>query len=87
MTKTTAGEGFCRRERAGDADSVEARHGNVEQQEVRVQRVGQVDRGVSVAGGADELRAVRPRKQQLQPLGRERLVVCDQYAERAVLTH
>ena len=78
MTNTTAGDGFVRGERARDVDPVEAGHGDVEQQHVGLQRFGQADRAIAVAGGADQLRAVGPGEQQLQPLGGERLVVGDQ---------
>ena len=38
-----------------------------------MQRLGEVDRGIAVAGGADELRAISSRKQQLEPLRGQRL--------------
>ena len=81
------GRGVLRGERARDADPVEARHRDVEQQHVGVQRLGQVDRAVAVARGADQLRALGAREQQLQPLGGERLVVGNQDAQRLGLSH
>ena len=78
MTNTTAGDGSLRGERARDLDPVEPRHGDVEQQQVGLQRLGQADRGFAVAGGADQVDAVAAREQQLQPLGGERLVVGNQ---------
>ena len=50
-------------------------------------RLGQVDRGIAVAGGADELGAVGLGQQQLQPFGRQRLVVGNQDPQRLALSH
>ena len=76
-----------RGQRAGDVDPVEPRHGNVEQQQVGLQRPGQIDRGFAVAGGADQLCVVGLGEQQLQPLGGERLIVGDEHAQRLDLSH
>ena len=51
------------------------------------ERLGQVDRAVAVAGGADQLRSLGAGQQQLQPLGGQRLVVGNQDAERFGLSH
>jgi hypothetical protein len=32
-----------------------------------MERLGEIDRGIAVARGADELRSIGPRKEQLEP--------------------
>ena len=80
------GRGVLRGERAGNADPVEAGHRDVEQQQVGMKRLGQVDCAVAVARRADQLRAFGSRQQELQSLGRERLVIGNQYAKRVWLS-
>jgi hypothetical protein len=47
-------------------------------EEVRGQRLGHPHRAFAIAGGADEVDLRGLSEQQLEPLGRERLIVCDQ---------
>ena len=47
-----------------------------------MERIGEVDGRVAIARGADELRALGSCEQQLQPLGRERLIIGNQYTQK-----
>ena len=76
-----------RRDLARDVDPVETRHGDVEKQEVGRKRLRQVDRRLAVACRTDKLRPIRPREQELEPLGGERFVICDEDPKRLVLGH
>ena len=67
--------------RAGDADAVEQRHGDVEHHEIGLQPLDQAQRRFAVAGGADQRAPRLPRAQHLQPLDRERLVIDDHRAD------
>ena len=74
-------------QRARDLDPVEAGHGDVEQQHVGLQRLGKAHGRFAVAGRADQVDALAARQQQLQPLGRERFVVGQQYAQAVRVRH
>ena len=52
-----------------------------------MQRRRQVDRAVAIARGADELRTLGACQQQLQPLGRQRLIIGNQDAQRISFGH
>ena len=61
-------------------DPVERRHRDVHQHHVRLERAGELDRLLPVAGGPDDLDAVVVCEQRLDRLDEQRLVVGNEHA-------
>ena len=64
---------------AAVVDAVEDRHLEVHEHDVRLERVGQLQRLLAVTGGADDVHAVVEVERQAEGLGEELVVVCDEH--------
>ena len=85
--KHDCGRGVLPGQRPRDLDPVQPRHGDIEKKQVGRKFACHRHRGFAIARDADQPGAVSTRKEKLEPLGRERLVVGNQHSERIVLSH
>ena len=72
--------GIALEQAAGDLEAAQARHLDVEEDEVRLVRLDRADRLATVGGGGDDLHVLMRLEAQAKPLGSQRLVVNDERA-------